>query len=149
MYYFKQAGTKSRRIWHGTSLLIFLSCECLKPHPAPGLCFRNSVPSAKLPKQRLQKAGFSAASFQPAFYRLSAISRKKADFHGKRLKPPGTYKNYSIPETILDLKILQVFFKNREEILVFEKLLNFLSFLVLLYVSGHFKQKKIFQNFSD
>ena len=50
---------------------------------------------------------------------------------------------------ILDLKILQVFFKNRGEILVFEKMLNFLSFLVLLYVSGHFKQKIFFQNFSD
>ena len=48
---------------------------------------------------------------------------------------------------ILDLKILQVFFKNRGEILVFEKMLNFLSFLVLLYVSGHFKQKIFFQNF--
>ena len=32
---------------------------------------------------------------------------------------------------ILYLKILQVFFKNRGEILVFEKMLNFLSFLVL------------------
>ena len=42
---------------------------------------------------------------------------------------------------ILDLKILQVFFTNRGEILVFEKMLNFLSFLVLLYVSGHSKQK--------
>ena len=50
---------------------------------------------------------------------------------------------------ILDLKILQVFFTNRGEILVFEKMLNFLSFLVLLYVSGRFKQKKNFQNFSD
>ena len=49
----------------------------------------------------------------------------------------------------MDLKILQVFFKNRGEILVFEKMLNFLSFLVLLYVSGRFKQKKIFQHFSD
>ena len=39
-------------------------------------------------KQCLQKVGFSAVSFQTAFYRLSAISRKKADFHGKRLKPP-------------------------------------------------------------
>ena len=48
---------------------------------------------------------------------------------------------------ILDLKFLQVFFKNRGEILVFEKMLNFLSFLVLLYVSGHFKQKKIFEFF--
>ena len=38
--------------------------------------------------QRLQKTGFSAVSFQTAFYRLSAISRKKADFHGKRLKLP-------------------------------------------------------------
>ena len=46
---------------------------------------------------------------------------------------------------ILDLKILQVFFKNRGEILVFDKMLNVLIFLVLLYVSGHFKQKKIFQ----
>ena len=46
----------------------------------------------------------------------------------------------------MDLKILQVFFKNRGEILVFEKMLNFLSFMVLLYVSGHFKQKK-FQKF--
>ena len=45
---------------------------------------------------------------------------------------------------ILDLKILQVFFTNRGEILVFEKMLNFLSFLVLLYVSGHFKQKNFF-----
>ena len=50
---------------------------------------------------------------------------------------------------ILDLKILQVFFTNRGEILVFEKMLNFLSFLVLLYVSGHSKQKKFFQNFSE
>ena len=32
--------------------------------------------------QRLQKAGFLAAGFQTAFYRLSAISRKSADFHG-------------------------------------------------------------------
>ena len=50
---------------------------------------------------------------------------------------------------ILDLKILQVFFTNRGEILVFEKMLNFLSFLVLLYVSGHSKQKNflfVFQN---
>ena len=45
---------------------------------------------------------------------------------------------------ILDLKILQVFFKDRGEILVFEKMLNFLSFLVLLYVSGRFKQNGIF-----
>ena len=48
---------------------------------------------------------------------------------------------------ILDLNFLQVFFKNRGEILVFEKMLNFLSFLVLLYVSGHSNQKKFFQNF--
>ena len=48
---------------------------------------------------------------------------------------------------ILDLKILQVFFTNRGEILVFEKMLNFLSFLVLLYVSGHSKQKKNFKIF--
>ena len=48
---------------------------------------------------------------------------------------------------ILDLKILQVFFTNRGEILVFEKMLNFLSFLVSLYVSEHFKQKFFFQNF--
>ena len=40
-------------------------------------------------------------------------------------------------------------FQKWGEILVFEKMLNFLSFLVLLYVSGRFKQKKIFQNFSD
>ena len=50
---------------------------------------------------------------------------------------------------ILDFKILQVFFKNRGELLVFQKMLNFLSFLGLLYVSGDFKQKKKFKFFSD
>ena len=35
------------------------------------------------------------------------------------------------------------------EILILKKMLNFLSFLVLLYVSGHFKQKKISNFFSD
>ena len=44
------------------------------------------------------------------------------------------------------MKILQVFFKNRVEILILKKILNFLSFLVLLYISGHFKQKKLFFN---
>ena len=42
---------------------------------------------------------------------------------------------------------LQVFFKNRGEILVLKKMLNILSSLVLLYVSGHFKQKKFFKIF--
>ena len=43
----------------------------------------------------------------------------------------------------LVLKFFEVFFKNRREILILKKMLNFLSFLVLLYISGHFKQKKI------
>ena len=34
-------------------------------------------------------------------------------------------------------------FQKQGEILILKKMLNFLSFLVLLYVSGHFKQKKI------
>ena len=37
-----------------------------------------------------------------------------------------------------------MFFKNRGEILILKKMLNFLSFLVLLYISGHFKQKFFF-----
>ena len=41
----------------------------------------------------LQKAGFSAVGFQTAFYRLSAISRKSANFHGKKFK---YVKNYMI-----------------------------------------------------
>ena len=71
---------------------------------------------------------------------LSAFSHnpKKSRFPWEKVKAPS-----------LDLKILQVFFKNRGELLVFQKMLNFLSFLVLLYVSGHFKQKNFFQNFSD
>ena len=50
---------------------------------------------------------------------------------------------------ILDLKILQVFFKTRGKILFLKKMLNSLSFLVLLCVSGNFKQNFFFQNFSD
>ena len=45
------------------------------------------------------------------------------------------------------LKIFTSVFQKWGEILVFEKMLNFLSFLVLLYVSGHFKQKKFFKIF--
>ena len=37
-------------------------------------------------------------------------------------------------------------FKNRGGIIILKKMLNYLSFLGLLYVSGDFKQKK-FQNF--
>ena len=40
-------------------------------------------------------------------------------------------------------------FQKQGEILILKKMLNFLSFLVLLYVSGHFKQKKISNFFSD
>ena len=39
-------------------------------------------------------------------------------------------------------------FQKQGEILILKKMLNFLSFLVLLYVSGHFKQKKISKFFS-
>ena len=40
-----------------------------------------------------------------------------------------------------------VFLQNRGETLILKKMLNFLSFLVLLYVSGRFKQKKFFKIF--
>ena len=40
-----------------------------------------------------------------------------------------------------------VFLQIRGENLVLKKMFNFLSFLVLLYVSGDFKQKKIFKIF--
>ena len=42
----------------------------------------------------------------------------------------------------LVLNILQVFFKSRRRNSVSKKMLMFLSFLVLLYASGHFKQKE-------
>ena len=38
------------------------------------------------------------------------------------------------------LKILQVFFKNRGNFSLEKKFLNFLSFLVFLYISGNFKE---------
>ena len=62
---------------------------------------------------------------------LSAFSHqpKKSRFPWEKVKAPS-----------LDLKILQVFFKNRGEILVFKQMLNFLSFFVLLYVAGHFME---------
>ena len=47
---------------------------------------------------------------------------------------------------ILDLNILQVFFKKGGKFIL-KKMLNFLSFMVLLYVSGHFKHKKIQKKF--
>ena len=49
-------------------------------------------------------------------------------------------------KNVWNLEISQVFFANWGENLVLKKMFNFLSFLVFLYVSGHFKQKKI-QNF--
>ena len=57
-----------------------------------------------------QIAGFSAISFQTAFYRLSAISWKKAGFHGQSLTD----------WTFWTWKFYKCFFKNRGEILVFE-----------------------------
>ena len=48
---------------------------------------------------------------------------------------------------ILDLKILQVFFKNRGEILVFEKMLNFLSFWFYFMFQDVSSKKKIFKIF--
>ena len=43
----------------------------------------------------------------------------------------------------LVLNILQAFFRNSERNLILKEMLNFLSFLVLLNVSGNFKQNKI------
>merc|ERR1711974_120778 len=40
-------------------------------------------------------------------------------------------------------------FQKQGEILVLKKMLNFLSFLVLLYLSGHFKQKNQFFHQTD
>ena len=86
---------------------------------------------------------------KPLSFLLSWASWK-ADYLFVWIFPPWDLKKLQHTRVnILDLKILQVFFKNRGEILVFEKLLNFLSFLVLLYVSGHSKQKIFFQKFSD
>ena len=81
-----------------------------------------------------QDSAYRKPAFQPWAFRRLFI-----DFQPSAEKKPIS----------MDLKILQVFFKNRGEILVFEKMLNFLSFLVLLYVSGHSKQKIFFQKFSD
>ena len=84
---------------------------------------------------------------KPLSFLLSSASRR-ADYFIVWIFPPWDLKKLQYTRVnILDLKILQVFFKNRGEILVFEKMLNFLSFLVLLYVSGHSKQKKIFKIF--
>ena len=86
---------------------------------------------------------------KPLSFLLSSASWK-ADYYFVWIFPPWDLEKLQHTRVnILDLKILQVFFKNRGEILVFEKMLNFLSFLVLLYVSGHSKQKKNFQNFSE
>ena len=98
------------------------------PDPPFTIVSRLALTENRLFSRQLSGGFLSAFSHQP----------KKSRFPWEKVKAPS-----------LDLKILQVFFKNRGEILVFQKMLNFLSFLVLLYVSGRFKQKKIFQNFSD
>ena len=86
---------------------------------------------------------------KPLSFLLFSVSWK-ADYYFFWIFPPWDLEKLQYTRVnILDLKFLQVFFKNRGDILVFEKMLNFLSFLVLLYVSGHFKQKNFFQNFSD
>ena len=88
--------------------------------------FWLALTESRLFSRQLSDGFLSAFSHQP----------KKSRFPWEKVKAPS-----------LDLKILQVFFKNRGEILVFEKMLNFLSFLVLLYVSGHFKQKFFLSKF--
>ena len=91
--------------------------------------------------------GQPSDGLKPLSFLLSSASWK-ADYFFVWIFPPWDLEKLQHTRVnILDLKILQVFFKNRGEILVFEKMLNFLSFLVLLYVSGHFKQKKNFEIF--
>ena len=86
-------------------------------------------------------AGQPSDGPKPLSFLLFSVSWK-ADYFFVWIFPPWDLEKLQYTRVnILDLKILQVFFKNRGEILVFEKLLNFLSFLVLLYVSGHSKQK--------
>ena len=91
--------------------------------------------------------GQPSTRLKPLSFLLSSVSWKTDYFFVWIFPPWDLEKLQHTRVNILDLKILQVFFKNRGEILVFEKMLNFLSFLVLLYVSGHSKQKKNFQNF--
>ena len=52
-------------------------------------------------------------------------------------------------QNILDLKFLQVFFKNRGEILVFKKNAEFHEFFGFTLCFRTFQAKKKFQNFSD
>ena len=80
-----------------------------------------------------RKAGYLTmviAGYIPANSQLAAAIAT----HGKRLK-------YG--------KIAKCFSKTGGNYNFEKKMLNYLSFLVLLYVSGHFQQKKFFQNFSD
>ena len=60
---------------------------------------------------------------------------------------PETFPGEKLQHTrvnILDLKILQVFFKNREEILVFEKNVEFLEFFGFTLCFRTFQAKKNF-----
>ena len=80
--------------------------------------------------------------FLSAFSRQPKISR----FPWKKVKAPflGLIKI-----TFWTWKFYKCFSKIGGKFWFLKKMLNYLSFLVLLYVSGRFKQKKIFQNFSD
>ena len=91
--------------------------------------------------------GQPSTRLKPLSFLLSSVSWKTDYFFVWIFPPWDLEKLQHTRVNILDLKILQVFFKNRGEILVFEKMLNFLSFLVLLYVSGHSKQKKFLKFF--
>ena len=70
----------------------------------------------------IRTSAYRKPAFQPSAFRRLFIG----------FQPSAENQPVSM-EKALDLKILQVFFKNRGEILVFKKMLNFLSFLVLLH----------------
>ena len=94
-----------------------------------------------LPKSSPQTSAYRKPAFQPSAFRQLFIG----------FQPSAEKKLIYTRVNILDLKILQVFFKNRGEILVlfFKKMLNFLSFLFYFMFqdisSKTFFFQKIFQ----
>ena len=95
-----------------------------------------ALTESRLFSRQLSDSFLSAFSHQP----------KKSRFTWKKVKAPflGLIKI-----TFWTWKFYKCFSKIGGKFWFLKKMLNFLSFLVLLYVSGHFQQKKNFQNFSD
>ena len=83
------------------------------------------------------------SSWDPCIFGMALRMIRASVNRGSRLGP-----KTSVQGKPWDTKILQVFFNIRgENFSFFKKMLNSLSFLLLLCVSGDFKQKKFFLKF--